>query len=229
MAGRAGGELTSGGPGDADAMTLTPELLLQGYAMGIFPMAEHREDPEIFWVDPRRRGVFPLDRFHISRSLARRMRRMDYSVDINQDFASVVTGCAERAETWINDEIRDHYLALHDRGHAHSLEIRADGALIGGVYGVVLGAAFFGESMFSRQTDASKIALAYLVDRLRQGGFTLFDTQFLTDHLASLGAVEISRAAYRARLFEALELDADFTAPPTPDAQVVIQRNNHTS
>ena len=199
-----------------DAADITPELLLHAYAMGIFPMADGRDDPTIHWVDPRRRGVFPLERFHISRSLARRMRRGGYEVRADTAFAEVVTACAAREETWINGPIFDLYAALHRQGHAHSLEIWREGALVGGVYGVVLGAAFFGESMFSRETDASKLALAHLVARLRAGGFRLFDTQFLTAHLASLGAVEISRADYRARLAEALTLAADF-GPPGPE------------
>lgn len=210
-------------------MPLSADILLHGYSIGIFPMAEHRDGAEVFWVDPKRRGILPLDGFRISRSLARRMRRMDYQISIDTDFAGVVDGCADRAETWINDEIRNHYLDLHARGHAHSLEVRDGGDLIGGVYGVVLGSAFFGESMFSRRTDASKIALAFLVDRLVQGGFTLFDTQFLTAHLASLGAIEIGRAEYHERLDRATALKADFTGPPTPTAQEVIQRNTQMS
>lgn len=210
-------------------MSLTPDLLLHGYSIGIFPMAEHREDAEIFWVDPRRRGIIPLDGFHISRSLARRMLKNSYRITVDQDFAGVLSGCADRAETWISEEIRRHYLALHERGHAHSLEIWHDGRLTGGVYGVVLGAAFFGESMFSRRTDASKIALAYLVDRLNRAGFSLFDTQFLTAHLATLGGVEIARAEYHRRLERAMAHTADFTAPPIPTAQEVIQRNTQTS
>ncbi len=210
-------------------MTLTPELLLHGYSIGIFPMAEHRHDPEIFWVDPKRRGVLPLDGFHISRSLARRMRRVDWTVSINRDFAGVLDGCADRAETWINDEIRALYLQLHSQGHAHSLEIYEGGGLVGGVYGVTLGAAFFGESMFSRRTDASKTALAYLVDRLNRGGFKLFDTQFLTAHLASLGGMEIPRALYQLRLADALDRRADFVGPPSATAQEVIQRSTQTS
>lgn len=209
---------------------ITPELLLRAYAMGVFPMAEGRDDPEVFWVEPRWRGVLPLDGFHISRSLARRMRRSDFEVRIDSDFAGVVDACADRTETWINPTIRDLYAALHERGFAHSLEIWQDGELIGGVYGVCLGAAFFGESMFSRRTDASKIALAYLVDRLRLGGFALFDTQFITPHLRSLGGVEISRAAYRAHLARALERHADFMAPALPRSpQDVVQRNTQTS
>lgn len=208
---------------------LTPEILLRAYANGIFPMAEGRDDDEIFWVDPRRRGVFPLNGFRISRSLARRMRHMPFRISIDEDFAGVVDGCADRAETWINAEIRAHYLALQRLGHAHSLEVWEGEKLVGGVYGVVLGAAYFGESMFSRRTDASKIALAYLVDRLKLGGFTLFDTQFITAHLASLGAVEISRSEYRQRLAEAIGRSADFTSPAIPTAQDVIQRNTQTS
>ena len=189
---------------------ITPEILLRAYAMGVFPMAEGRADATIHWVDPRRRGVFPLEGFHISRSLARRILRGDYSVTVDRDFAGVLEGCADRPETWINTEIHGLYTALHRAGHAHSLEVWQDGALIGGVYGVVLGAAFFGESMFSRRTDASKLALAWLMHRLRAGGFRLFDTQFLTAHLASLGAIEISRAEYQARLTEALQHKASF-------------------
>ncbi len=210
-------------------MTLSPELLLHGYSIGVFPMAEHRDDPEIFWVDPRRRGIFPLDGFHISRSLARRMRQGGYSITIDRDFAGVLDGCADRAETWINSEIRQHYLTLFAMGHAHSLEVWHDDKLTGGVYGVVLGRAFFGESMFSRRTDASKIALAFLVDHLREAGFTLFDTQFLTEHLASLGAIEIPRGTYHRLLSAAIEGGADFTAPPIPSAQDVIQRITQTS
>ncbi|WP_170560944.1 leucyl/phenylalanyl-tRNA--protein transferase [Ruegeria atlantica] len=210
-------------------MSLTPELLLHGYSIGIFPMAEHRDDPELFWVDPKYRGVFPLDGFHISRSLARRIRKSDFSITINRDFAGVVDGCADRADTWINAELRGLYQKLHLAGRAHSLEVWDEDALVGGVYGVALGAAFFGESMFSRRKDTSKIALAYLVDRLRQTGFRLFDTQFLTAHLASLGAIEIPRSQYRNALEEAINASADFAAevPQSPDG--VIQRITQTS
>ncbi len=210
-------------------MTLTPELLLHGYSIGIFPMAEHRDDPEIFWVDPTQRGVFPLDGFHISRSLARRLRREDYAITIDRDFSGVLDGCADRSETWISDEIYRHYMVLHQRGQAHSLEVWQGGALIGGVYGVVLGAAFFGESMFSRETDASKIALCYLIDRLKRTGFRLFDTQFLTPHLASLGAIEIPRSAYHRLLDQAIDRKADFTMSLEQSAQGVIQRMTQTS
>lgn len=210
-------------------MDLTPDLLLHGYSIGIFPMAAHRDDPEVFWVDPRRRGVLPLDGFHISRSLGRRIRRARYRISLNEDFAGVLDGCADRADTWINREIRSLYLDLHRRGHAHSLEVWQDDSLTGGVYGVALGGAFFGESMFSRRTDASKIALAYLTGHLRRTGFELFDTQFLTDHLATLGAVEISRAAYHRRLERALKLPADIFKRPLPTAQDVVQRRTQTS
>ena len=208
---------------------LTPELLLHGYSIGIFPMAEHRDDPEIFWVDPRRRGVFPLDGFHISRSLARAMRRTRFTITTNTAFNDVVTGCADRADTWINAEIFGLYAQLHTLGHAHALEVWEDDMLVGGVYGVTLGRAFFGESMFSRRDNASKIALACLVDRLNRGGFTLFDTQFLTPHLASLGAQEITRAAYHARLEMALMKTADFTAPAAASPQEVVQRMTQMS
>ena len=175
---------------------LTPELVMHAYASGIFPMAEHRDDPEVFWVDPRRRGIIPLDGFHMSRSLARRMRRMPHQMRINSAFADVMQACGDRSETWINPVIFDLFNRLHIMGHAHSLEIWSEGELIGGVYGLALGGVFCGESMFSRRTDASKVALAYLVAHLRHSGFTLFDTQFLTAHLASLGAVEIPRDAF---------------------------------
>ncbi len=210
-------------------MSLSPELLLHGYSIGIFPMAEHRDDPELFWVDPKFRGVFPLDGFHISRSLARRLRKCGFSVSIDQNFAGVVDGCADRADTWINAELSDLYQQLHRAGHAHSLEVWEGQQLVGGVYGVVLGAAFFGESMFSRRSDASKIALAYLMDRLRQTGFQLFDTQFLTGHLASLGAIEIPRSDYRKILDDAINASADFTAPLAQSADGVIQRITQTS
>lgn len=208
---------------------LTPEILLQAYASGVFPMAEHRGDDQVFWVDPQRRGVFLLDRFHISRSLAQTIRTGRFQVTTDLAFEQVVTGCADRPETWINDTIFGLYSQLHQLGHAHSLEVWQNGTLVGGVYGVTLGTAFFGESMFSTRTDASKLALAYLVDRLRLGGFTLFDTQFLTPHLASLGAVEISRADYRKRLRSALSGQADFDATAQPSAYDVLQRNAQTS
>ncbi|MFN7596000.1 MAG: leucyl/phenylalanyl-tRNA--protein transferase [Cereibacter sp.] len=209
---------------------ITPDILLRAYAAGIFPLAERRVDPSIHWIDPKRRGIIPLNRFHISRSLRRRLLHSDYAIRTDSDFSGVVQGCAGRDETWINDDIFSLYLALHRAGHAHSLEDWDADALIGGVYGVALGAAFFGESMFSRRRDASKVALAWLVDRLRAGGFALFDTQFLTAHLASLGAVEISRAEYRTLLAAALRKTATFDPPGySPTAASVSQRNIQTS
>ncbi len=201
---------------------VTPDLLMRAYGMGVFPMSENRDDPDIFWVDPIRRGIFPLDSFHISRSLAKRIRRGGYSVSLNADFEGVLRGCASREETWINDQIHNLYLALHERGEAHSLEVWDREDLIGGVYGVTLGGAFFGESMFSAQTDGSKLALAFLIEHLRRCGFTLFDTQFITDHLASLGAIEIPRADYHKMLTWALRHEADITAHSLPSPSEVL-------
>ena len=214
---------------------LTPEVLLGAYAMGVFPMAESRDGAEIHWVDPRHRGIFPLDGFHISQSLRRHILRTGPKVTTDRAFDAVVAACADRPETWINAEITRLYSALHHQGHAHSLEVWQDGVLIGGVYGVAIGAAFFGESMFSRATNGSKTALAYLMHRLRAGGFQLFDTQFLTPHLASLGAVEIPRAAYHRRLSAALAAPARFDPadyPPEPSPSAVCgtsQRSTQTS
>lgn len=209
---------------------ITPDVLMRAYAMGIFPMSEHRDDPEIFWVDPHRRGILPLDGFHVSRSLAKTIRRADYTVTINHDFAGVVAGCADRADTWINDEIRRLYMALHERGQAHSLEVWRDDMLVGAVYGVTSGTAFFGESMFSRARDTSKIALAWLVEHLNRTGFTLFDTQFITPHLATLGAVEISREAYHVLLKEAQNSAANFAQPSSVSAEdAVLQRSTQIS
>lgn len=209
---------------------LTPELMLRAYTMGIFPMSEGRDDPEVFWVDPKKRGILPLDGFHISRSLARRIRQEPYLLTVNEAFDRVVAACADREETWINPTIQDLYSTLHRAGFAHSQEVWDGAELVGGVYGVTIGAAFFGESMFSARRDASKIALAYLVDRLRIGGFELFDTQFVTPHLISLGAKEIQRARYRDLLEAAIEKDADFYAQTEiPDGHSVVQRNTQTS
>lgn len=193
-------------------------------------MSESRDDPEVFWVDPRQRGILPLNGFHISRSLAKRLRARPFGISFDRDFEGVVRGCANRPETWINDTIFDLYSALHASGDAHSIEVWEDSELVGGVYGVTIGAAFFGESMFSTRTDASKIALAYLVDRLRQDGFMLFDTQFLTDHLASLGAIEVPRADYHTRLEAALQKPAAFKNNTETSAPYdLIQRNAQTS
>lgn len=189
---------------------ITPELLLRAYAMGVFPMADSAGSSDLHWIDPRRRGILPLDGFHISRSLRKEILRGGYEIRADSDFAAVVAGCADRETTWINQEIFSLYLALHRSGHAHSLEMWQDGKLVGGTYGVVLGQAFFAESMFSRRRSASKIVLAWLMHRLRAGGFVLCDTQFLTPHLASLGGIEIARAAYHSKLNMALQGHASF-------------------
>jgi leucyl/phenylalanyl-tRNA--protein transferase len=175
---------------------LDPRLLLRGYAAGIFPMADSRDASDIFWVEPRNRAIIPLDRFHASHSLLRKLRSGRFTVTRDQAFAEVIRACAERDETWINAEIERATLGLHAAGHAHSIECWRGNELVGGLYGVRLGRAFFGESMFSRATDASKVALAWLVARLRLGHFNLLDCQFMTPHLASLGAVTVGRDAY---------------------------------
>jgi leucyl/phenylalanyl-tRNA--protein transferase len=209
---------------------ITPELLLHGYASGVFPMSDSVDDPRIYWVDPQQRGIFPLDRFHVSRSLTRHIKKAPFKVTVNQCFSAVVRACANRPETWINAEIFDLYTQLHTMGFAHSIEVMEGKELVGGVYGVVLNGAFFGESMFSTRTDASKIALTYLVARLKFGGFCLFDTQFLTDHLASMGAVEIPRADYRAELEKALQTDADFfKLADRTQPSGILHLSNHTS
>lgn len=193
-----------------------PEELLACYARGVFPMSEGREDPSIFLIDPDERGVIPLDGFHIPRSLKKTVRRETFEITVNRRFAQVVHACAMpapgREDTWINAPIHALYVELHESGRAHSVECWKDGRLAGGLYGVSLGSAFFGESMFSRATDASKVALVHLVARLRAGGFTLLDTQFLTGHLTRFGARAIPREAYRTQLDHALALDADFFA-----------------
>ena len=184
--------------------TLDPRLLLRGYASGIFPMADSRDASDIFWVEPRQRAIIPLHGFRCSRSLARTIRRDCFTVTRDQAFEAVLEGCADRPETWINGEIERATLGLHAAGHAHSIECWRDGKLAGGLYGVRLGRAFFGESMFSRSADASKVALAWLVARLKVGRFVLLDCQFVTDHLVSLGAVTVPRARYVALLGAAL-------------------------
>ncbi len=193
-------------------------------------MAESQDDDQVHWIDPTDRGVFPLDGFHISRSLRKSILNRPYRATFNTDFRGVVQACANRENTWINGPIFDLYMQLFQMGHAHSQEIWDGETLVGGVFGITLAGAFFGESMFSTQTDASKIALAWLIDRLRQGGFSLFDTQFITPHLASLGAIEISRADYLERLQGALQIQANIQCPDiTQTAQDVIQRNTQTS
>jgi leucyl/phenylalanyl-tRNA--protein transferase len=201
-----------------DTQELTAETLLMAYASGVFPMAESQDDPEIFWVDPKLRGVVPLDGFHLSRSLARTIRRRRFHVTLDEAFGQVVDGCADREETWINRPIARLYGQLHRLGFAHSIEVWEGEVLAGGLYGVAMGGAFFGESMFSRRRDASKVAMAWTVAMLSEGGFALFDTQFLTDHLASLGGVEIGRDLYHARLRAALARSARMPWPaPGPE------------
>jgi leucyl/phenylalanyl-tRNA--protein transferase len=196
---------------------ITPELLLQAYRAGIFPMAERRGDASLFWVSPDARGIFPLDKFHLPRRLARTVRSDRFTVKTDTAFEDVMRACAapapDRDESWINDEILSLYTALHKMGHAHSVEAWRDGELVGGLYGVKIGAAFFGESMFSRERDASKVALAHLVARLKIGRFQLLDAQFITSHLAQFGAIEIPRDIYLVLLAAALERNADFYWP----------------
>ena len=202
---------------------LTPELLLRAYAAGVFPMSEAQDDPRVFWVDPERRGILPLDGFHLSRSLRKTILKAPFHITLDMDFEGVVRGCAAREETWINDAIFRGYFALHRLGYAHSIEVWDGDDLVGGVYGVALGRAFFGESMFSRTTNASKVALATLVAHLRQTGFVLFDTQFTTEHLVSLGAVEVPRAEYHAMLDAALAQGvAEILSRPLPSGATVV-------
>ena len=192
---------------------ITPDLVLQAYSIGLFPMAEDAKKDHLFWVDPEARGIFPLDGLVVSKSLAKMVRSDRYQVRIDSDFDAVVEGCAtsspERGQTWINEPIRRLYRALFHRGSVHTVEAWARGKLVGGLYGVSLGAAFFGESMFHVSRDASKVALVHLVARLRRGGFRLLDTQFVTPHLASLGAIEVPRMRYRALLEDAVSASAD--------------------
>lgn len=193
---------------------LTPELLLCAYASGIFPMADDRDDPTIQWIDPHHRGVIPLDDYHVPRSVKKIMRQGRFEIRTNSAFEQVITTCAacsaDRPRTWLNDELIELYCTLHERHFAHSVECWIDDRLVGGVYGLSLGAGFFGESMFSRERDASKVALVSLIERLHQGEYRLLDTQFITDHLKRFGAIEIPREAYHRRLKAALEVDALF-------------------
>jgi leucyl/phenylalanyl-tRNA--protein transferase len=192
---------------------ITPDLVLQAYSIGLFPMAENAEKDHLFWVDPEARGIFPLDGLIVSRSLAKTVRSERFEIRIDSDFDAVIDGCAtsspERGQTWINGPIRRLYRALFERGDVHTVEAWSDGALAGGLYGVSLGAAFFGESMFHKSRDASKVALVHLVARLRRGGFRLLDTQFVTPHLESLGAVEVPRVKYKGLLEDAVSASAD--------------------
>jgi leucyl/phenylalanyl-tRNA---protein transferase len=202
---------------------ITPEVLLKAYACGIFPMAESADDPSLYWVDPEQRGVIPLDGFHVPRRLARTVRSDRFEVYADRDFDAVIEACAApakgRRKTWINERIRRLYGELFRRGHCHTIETWRDGKLVGGLYGISLGAAFFGESMFHLERDASKVALVHLVGRLRLGGYKMLDTQFLTDHLSSFGALEIERQIYQERLTQAIESEGDFYCFP-PDCAI---------
>ena len=209
---------------------LSPEVLLFAYQQGLFPMAEGRNAKQIQWIQPEKRGIFQLGNFHISKSLRRVILKKDYSITINSCFPKVMEKCADRSETWINDDIYNCYCKLHEDGFAHSVEVWRNSHLIGGVYGVTIGAAFFGESMFSEAANGSKIALAYLHDRLLRAGFLLFDTQFLTEHLASLGAIEISQAEYLIKLEKALNKNASFLDRNySSDAETIAHRSTQRS
>ncbi|HLW91902.1 MAG TPA: leucyl/phenylalanyl-tRNA--protein transferase [Roseiarcus sp.] len=198
----------------SEPFEITPDILLRAYSIGLFPMAESAESSTLFWVDPKERGIFPLDGIKISRSLAKIVRADRFDIRVDGDFAAVIAACAAREKTWINAQIRSLYGALFARGRAHSIEVLDQGTLVGGLYGVSLGGAFFGESMFHVARDASKVALVHLVARLRYSGYRLLDTQFVTPHLASLGAIEISRDVYQGLLDEALDAEPDFNAWP---------------
>lgn len=199
----------------APGYQIPPDLLLKAYASGVFPMAESAADPEVFWVRPETRGVIPLDGFHVPKSLAKTLKAARFDIRFDHDFRGVIEGCAEARRTshttWINAPIRDAYTRLHERGHAHSVEAWREGRLVGGLYGVRLGRAFFGESMFSRETDASKVCLVHLVERLNERGFRLLDTQFTTEHLKRFGAIDVPRRRYEKMLEEALRGEAFFT------------------
>jgi leucyl/phenylalanyl-tRNA--protein transferase len=203
---------------DNAAVEITPEVLLKAYACGIFPMAESADDNALHWIEPELRGVIGLDQLHVPRRLARTVRSDRFSVAVNRNFEAVIAGCAApnpgRGRTWINDRIRNLYRKLHQRGHCHSVEVYDGDELVGGLYGVSLARAFFGESMFHNARDASKVALVHLVARLRAGGFALLDTQFVTDHLRTFGATEIPRRQYHKELEAALVGEADFAALP---------------
>lgn len=198
----------------APGYQIPTDILLRAYSTGVFPMAESASDPEVFWVRPEMRGVIPLDGFHLPKSLKKVIRQNRFDIRVDTDFAAVIDACSqerdERQSTWINAPIREAYVRLFELGHCHSVEAWRDGRLVGGLYGVKLGRAFFGESMFSYETDASKVCLAYLVDHLRDRGFVLLDTQFTTEHLKRFGAVDMPRGRYEKLLQEALKGDAVF-------------------
>ncbi|GEO81071.1 leucyl/phenylalanyl-tRNA--protein transferase [Pararhodospirillum oryzae] len=207
-------------------LTLTPEVIVRAYASGVFPMARAHDDPRLYWIDPQHRGILPLDGLKVSRSLRKILRQEVFSVTVDKAFSHVIRACAtrtpKRAETWINDRITRVFTDLHRLGMAHSVECWSAGSLVGGLYGLSLGGAFFGESMFSRMADASKVALCHLVARLKRGGFHLLDTQFTTPHLCSLGAIEIPRDAYHERLESALAERGEFHVPVPEDGVLDI-------
>ena len=212
---------------DDIVIEITPQVLLKAYACGIFPMAEAADDPALYWIEPQARGVLPLDAVHVGKRLKRTVRQDRFEVRIDTDFFGVIGGCGAAREgretTWINDKIRKLYFDLYDLGHCHTVECWREGKLVGGIYGVALGGAFFGESMFSYETDASKVALVHLAGRLIAGGFTLLDCQFVTEHLRQFGTVEIDRTEFHRRLDAALPATADFNALPkvTSGAEVL--------
>lgn len=208
---------------------LSPAQLLTGYARGVFPMAESADDDRLYWFDPQLRGVIPVGGVHASRSLLRDLRRGGWSAHLDGDFCAVVAACADRGTTWINAELSHLYAQLHVAGHAHAIEVRHDGRFAGGIFGVTLGSAFFGESMVSARTNGSKMALLWASDHLARCGFTLFDTQFLTPHLARMGGVEVTRAVYRQSLSRALRRKGDFTAHPLASDLQLWQAMTHTS
>jgi leucyl/phenylalanyl-tRNA---protein transferase len=210
---------------------LDPDLLLRAYSIGVFPMADSRDAHELYWVEPRRRAIIPLDRFHLSRSLRKTLQSNIFTVTRDRAFPDIVRLCAEREDTWINAEIEAGYVRLHEAGRAHSIEVWQDGALAGGLYGVRLGAAFFGESMVSLKRDASKVALAFLVARLIVGGFRLLDCQFMTEHLRSFGAIEMPREEFRVLLAEAVDRRASFQRElgAGEDPCTIVQASTRTS
>jgi leucyl/phenylalanyl-tRNA--protein transferase len=203
---------------DDIVIEITPQVLLKAYACGIFPMAESADDPALYWIEPQQRGILPLDRVHIPRRLTRTVRKGAFEVRVDTDFDGVISGCAAsrpgRRTTWINPKIRALYRSLYDSGYCHTVETWRNGRLVGGLYGVALSGAFFGESMFSTERDASKVALVFLCARLIRGGFSLLDTQFVTDHLKQFGAIEVERPEFHLRLEKALAHSADFSALP---------------
>jgi leucyl/phenylalanyl-tRNA--protein transferase len=203
---------------DDIVIEITPQVLLKAYACGIFPMAESADDPALYWIEPQQRGILPLDRLHIPRRLARTIRQGTFEIRVDSEFDGIISGCAAsrpgRRTTWINPKIRALYRDLYDSGYCHTVEAWQGGRLVGGLYGVALNGAFFGESMFSSVRDASKVALTYLCARLIHGGFSLLDTQFVTDHLTQFGAIEVDRREFHVRLERALSHQADFSAMP---------------